>query len=578
RAELTASGQILGTPSYMSPEQAAGKQNLVGPSTDIYSLGAILYACLTGRAPFVADSPVDTLLHVMNQEPLSPRVLNPSVPKDLETICLKCLQKEPHKRYGTAEELSEDLQRFLEGRPVMARPISVINKSISWCRRNKTIASLLMLLFTSMAIGTLIASKFAVDARQHAKDEQLQRLQAEAAQHAAEQAHKEAERAKSDVLRSLYIARIYLTRLLWDRGNKWGASLPHLQQFFKNDLMIADPDPKIELQTLNQMITANPSDDFLHFLRGIYYAKRRQWQESIADLELSSNLISQQYWYHCEAASVALMVDDYETYDYHVQSLLKYLKEFEKEGEILSGANISLIATLRPQSPEVLSRLLPFTKSWSSSQSNQFYRMKSLILVRLRMGEYVTVLKLLEPFQAELSFRRKEHEVLAGSIRALAFYHLGHINEAKQILHLAQKTYDDQLTKGFEVSNGSLQDTHHPFIQAHILLNEAKLNIENNQTNVNGGDVPNQFDLQEQIQELMRKLHLIQQSELLLLKENPFFSQGHRAVENDFERTHFDVTEFEATSQVNIQLVQNQLDSKDETVRIKALEKLVALK
>jgi hypothetical protein len=122
RAELTASGQILGTPSYMSPEQALGKQELVGPASDIYSLGAILYATLAGRAPFVADSPVDTLLQVMNTEPVSPRELNPSVPKDLETICLKCLNKEPHRRYGTAQLLAEDLGRFLQGRPVLARP------------------------------------------------------------------------------------------------------------------------------------------------------------------------------------------------------------------------------------------------------------------------------------------------------------------------------------------------------------------------------------------------------------------------------------------------------------------------
>ena len=146
RAELTATGQILGTPSYMSPEQASGKLELIGPASDIYSLGAILYACLTGRAPFVADSPVDTLLQVMKKDPVSPRELNPSVPRDLETICLKCLTKEPHKRYGTAQELAEDLTRFLEGRPVVARPVGPISKTARWCRRNKAIAALLCLL------------------------------------------------------------------------------------------------------------------------------------------------------------------------------------------------------------------------------------------------------------------------------------------------------------------------------------------------------------------------------------------------------------------------------------------------
>lgn len=134
----------------MSPEQAAGKPALIGPASDIYSLGAILYACLAGRAPFVADSPVDTLLQVMQKAPVSPRELNPAVPKDLETICLKCLNKEPHKRYGTAQELADDLARYLGGRPVLARPVGAISRAVLWCRRNKAVATLVGLLFASL--------------------------------------------------------------------------------------------------------------------------------------------------------------------------------------------------------------------------------------------------------------------------------------------------------------------------------------------------------------------------------------------------------------------------------------------
>lgn len=198
RAELTATGQILGTPSYMSPEQASGKQALVGPPSDIYSLGAILYASLTGRAPFVADSPVDTLLQVMRNEPVSPRDLNPSVPKDLETICLKCLSKEPHKRYGTAQELADDLNRFLEGRPVVARPVGPINKAIRWCRRNRTVATLLCLLFVSMAAGTAISVNYAVEATRLAKSESTQRKQAEENRGLAEDALEDA-RTQRDI-------------------------------------------------------------------------------------------------------------------------------------------------------------------------------------------------------------------------------------------------------------------------------------------------------------------------------------------------------------------------------------------
>jgi serine/threonine protein kinase/WD40 repeat protein len=190
RAELTASGQILGTPSYMAPEQAAGNQNLVGPASDIYSLGAILYACLTGRAPFVADSPVDTLMQVIHQEPVSPRQLNPAVPVDLETICLKCLNKEPGKRYETAQGLADDLGRFLEGRPVLARPVGQLARACRWMKRNPWIAALLLLSTTLLAGGTVVSTNFAIEADRRADAEAFQRNRAD----------REAERYRNSML------------------------------------------------------------------------------------------------------------------------------------------------------------------------------------------------------------------------------------------------------------------------------------------------------------------------------------------------------------------------------------------
>ena len=143
---MTESGQILGTAGYMSPEQAAGKSQLVGPPADIYSLGAVLYALLTSRAPFVGETPSQTILQVLHNEPVSPRALNADVPRDLETICLKCLQKEPHKRYGTAKGLADDLTLYLEGKPVRARPVSSVERGWRWCRRNVVLTALMVMI------------------------------------------------------------------------------------------------------------------------------------------------------------------------------------------------------------------------------------------------------------------------------------------------------------------------------------------------------------------------------------------------------------------------------------------------
>ena len=166
-APLTETGQILGTAGYMSPEQAAGKTRLVGPPADIYALGSILYALLTSRAPFVGESLADTILQLIHKEPVSPHALNPSVARDLETICLKCLAKEPHKRYGTAQLLAEDLARFLDGRPVVARPISRPARTWRWCRRNPWIAGLSAAVAASLLIGTIVSSSLAVIAYQN---------------------------------------------------------------------------------------------------------------------------------------------------------------------------------------------------------------------------------------------------------------------------------------------------------------------------------------------------------------------------------------------------------------------------
>jgi serine/threonine protein kinase/Tfp pilus assembly protein PilF len=157
----TASGAILGTPPYMAPEQASGaKTHPIGPATDIYALGAVLYECLTGRPPFRAPTPLDTMFQVLNQDPVAPRQLQPNLSRDLETICLKCLEKDPKRRYPSALELAEDLNRFLQGEPIHARPIRTWEKGLRLVKRHPALAALAagvtVLILTASAAGIYI--------------------------------------------------------------------------------------------------------------------------------------------------------------------------------------------------------------------------------------------------------------------------------------------------------------------------------------------------------------------------------------------------------------------------------------
>jgi serine/threonine-protein kinase len=139
-AGQTQSGAILGTPSYMAPEQAGGQSKELGPMCDIYALGAVLYECLTGRPPFKAATPLDTVLQVISDEAVPPTQLQSKVPRDLETICFKCLRKEPARRYESAAALADDLRRFAERRPIVARPVGRLERSAKWVRRNPVLA------------------------------------------------------------------------------------------------------------------------------------------------------------------------------------------------------------------------------------------------------------------------------------------------------------------------------------------------------------------------------------------------------------------------------------------------------
>ena len=149
----TLGGLLVGTPEYMAPEQASGQARDAGPEADVYALGTMLYAMLTGRPPFQSASMLETLEQVRSQEPVPPRRLQPSVPHDLQTICLKCLQKDPRRRYATADALAEDLDRFLTRRPILARPATLLEQAWKRARRRPTEAALVSAITATAIVG-----------------------------------------------------------------------------------------------------------------------------------------------------------------------------------------------------------------------------------------------------------------------------------------------------------------------------------------------------------------------------------------------------------------------------------------
>jgi WD40 repeat protein len=212
-SNLTQSGAIVGTPTYMAPEQALGQGKRLSTAADIYALGVILYELLTGRPPFKEATTLDTLFQVTHEQPVPPSRLRPRLPRDLETICLKCLEKEPHRRYGSARELADDLRNFLDGKPTRARPVGRPERLLKWARRRPMLAAVYGLLGLAAVLGSAVgAATWLWQSAAQARD------QAEDARREASRARDQLDEANKKLERSLALQRVSHIHQVWKDG------------------------------------------------------------------------------------------------------------------------------------------------------------------------------------------------------------------------------------------------------------------------------------------------------------------------------------------------------------------------
>jgi serine/threonine protein kinase len=286
-SDLTGTGQILGTPSYMPPEQAAGKSD-IGPTADVYSLGAVLYAMLTGRPPFQSANVVDTIMQVLEREPVALRQLDSKIDRDLETICLKCLAKDPAHRYTAARELADELGRFLNDQPILARPPGIWEHVTQWAR-NHVVAVTTIMLF--LASATLVQTAALVQPSPE------------------QQAHAEgvptSNTSESSSMRSTAIVR-EMTRMIQEQPRYASARFDRARAFLEqgeDEKAILDVSAAIELK-----LNSPSADD--HFLRGLAQLRLKRFNPAIEDFTTAIKLRPDFFDAHLRRAEASFSAGD----------------------------------------------------------------------------------------------------------------------------------------------------------------------------------------------------------------------------------------------------------------------------